>query len=71
MGDVPCSVARTELLLNFILLYCLVWYGMGQVTKQICEENSELGKGKILEKFGLGTGILNGLQRFTKHSGLE
>ena len=44
---------------------------MGLVKKLIHEENSGVGKGTIPEKSWLGTGILNGLQRFPKHSGLE
>jgi hypothetical protein len=44
---------------------------MGLVKKIIPEENSVVGKGTIPEKSGLGTGILNGLQRFPEHSGLE
>jgi hypothetical protein len=44
---------------------------MGLVKKLIHEENSVVGKGTIPEKSGLGTGILNGFQRFPEHSGLE
>jgi hypothetical protein len=47
----------------------ILLYGIGK--KLIHEENSGEGKGTIPEKSGLGTGILNGLQRFPKHSGLE
>ena len=36
---------------------------MGLVKKLIPEENSVVGKGTIPEKSGLGTGILNGLQK--------
>jgi hypothetical protein len=42
-----------------------------QVTKQICDDNAQPGKGTIPEKSGLGTDIPHEIQSFPKHSGLE
>jgi hypothetical protein len=42
-----------------------------QVTKQICDDNAQPGKGTIPEKSGLGTGTLDKFPRYPEISGLR